>query len=299
MNWLFFALLSPAAYSIVNFIDKYIIEKEVPDYQSLPIYSSIMAMVFGVLLWVITGFPVLNFQNTVLVMFTGMLTIWGAVFYFKALSDSEASRIIILFQIAPVITLLLSFMFLKETITLTQLLGFFFILLATVGVSLGKRKKNFKLSSAFVLILLADLFWALSYVIFKYASELNSFSKIISFESWGLALGGLILYILFPSIREAFKKTHKRVRKFALTLILFNEGIFLIAKLLSFLAISMGPVALVNVVGGTQVFFGILFGFILTLIAPKIFQENITKEGLVKKISMATLVLIGLWLVQS
>ncbi len=29
MNWLFFALLAPAIYAIVVFIDKYIIEKEI------------------------------------------------------------------------------------------------------------------------------------------------------------------------------------------------------------------------------------------------------------------------------
>lgn len=299
MNWLFFALSSSATYSIVNFIDKYILEKEVRDYRSLPIYSSIISIFFGVLLWIITGFPVLSFQDTILIMFTGMLTIWGAAFYFKVLSDNETSKVIILFQLTSLITLILASVFLKEVITSIQLVGFFLILLATLGISLDKRQKQLKLSSAFALILLADLFWALSYVVFKYVSSANSFSKIISFESWGLALGGLILYVLFPSFSKAFKKTQNKVRKFALVLILFNEGVFLIAKLLMFLAISIGPVALVNVVGGTQVFFGIAFGFILTLIAPKIFQENITRDGLAKKISMATLVLIGLWLVQN
>lgn len=295
MNWLLLALLAPAVYAIVNFIDKYILEGEVEDWRSLPTYSSIMAVVFGIFLWVITGFPLLGIKDAVLVMFTGMLTIWGAVFYFKALSNNETSKIIILFQLGPLITLFLSFVFLKEMISSLQLLGFFLILFATLTISVDKKQSKYKFSAVFILILLADLLWALSYVVFKYVSNSASFAKIISFESWGFALGGFVLYFLFPSFRKAFVKTQKKVRKVALVLILLNEGIFLVAKLLTFLAISLGPVALVNVVGGTQVFFGIFYGFVLTKLVPKIFQENINKEGVAKKIIMAILTLAGLF----
>lgn len=299
MNWLFFALLAPLIYAVVVDIDKYILEKQIPDYRGVPIYSAIMAAIFGSFLWIITGFPLLSFQDTFLVVFTGMLTLWGSAFYFKALSSHEASNITILFQTQPVITLILSFLFLKDAITGSQLLGFFLILLATTGISLSKEQVKFKLSSAFILILLANIFWAIASVVFKYVSESSSFSKMISFESWGIALGGLILYIFFPTYSEAFKRTQKKVRRVALALILFNEGGFLVGRFFTYLAISIGPVALVSVIGGTQVFFSILFGFFLTLIAPKIFKENISKVGLSKKIIMSSLILAGLWLVQS
>lgn len=299
MNWLLFALLAPAIFAVNVLVDKYILEKEIKDYQSMPIYSSIMALLFGVILLVITGFPILSYQDTLFVLLTGMLTLWGAAFYFRALSNHESSKIMILFQTQPVITLVLAYLFLKETISISQLIGFFVILIATVGVSLDMKQTKFKLSQAFFLILLANLFWAIAAVLFKFIVESSSFIKLISYEALGIALGGLVLYIFFPSTRKAFKKTQKGLRKLVLAIILANEGAFTIGKFFYYLAISLGSVALVNVMGGAQVFFGILFGYLLTLIAPKIFQENISREGLSKKLSMAFLVLIGLWLVQT
>lgn len=298
MNWLFFALLSPAIFAVNVLIDKYILEKEIKDYQSMPIYSSIMALVFGIILWIATGFPIIGYQDALLALLTGMLTLWGLAFYFRALSNQESSKIMILFQIQPIMTLVMAYLFLNESISLSQLIGFFIILGATVWMSLEKEKTKFKLSPAFILILFATLFWAIAAVVFKFVVDSGSFTKLISYESFGMVLGGLVLYIFFPSFRKAFKKTQKGLRKITLAVILINEGVFSIGRFFAYLAISLGSVALVNVIGGTQVFFGILFGFLLTLIAPKIFQENISKVGLSKKIITAVLVLLGLWFTQ-
>lgn len=298
MNWLFFALLAPLIYAIVVDFDKYILEKQISDYRGMPIYSAIVAPIFGLLLWIITGFPVLNFRDTTLVIFTGMLTLWGLATYFKALSKDEASKITFLFQITPLITLIMSYLFLKQSINSTQLLGFLLILIATIGVSLNRNQVGFKLSSTFFLILLTDFLWASAFVLFKFVVDGSSFSKVVSYESFGIGLGGLVLYKLFPSIRRVFTKTNKKIHKKVLGFVFVNEGLFVLSRLCTYLAISLGPVALVDVVGGTQVFFAILYGWILTLIAPKIFQEEISGEGLFKKISMGVLVLVGLWLVQ-
>jgi len=300
MNWLFFAILAPAVYSIVNFTDKYIVEREVIDYRGMPIYGTIMGLIFGTLFWIGSGFPIISTRDTLLVVFTGMLTIWGAALYFKAISDEAASKIIILFQMSPVLTLLLSFLFLKEVISLKQLLGFVLILTSAIGVSLKKQNKisdGFKLSSSFFLILLTDLMWATSNVIFKFVIDINSFSKVVAYESWGLGIGGLLLYLFFPRIRTAFLHSIKTVRKLALGVIFFNEGVFVVGKLLTFLAVSMGPVSLVSVIGSTQVFFGVFYGFVLAKIAPSTFEEDISRKGMLKKLLFATLIFFGIFLV--
>lgn len=298
MNWLLFALLAPAIYAAVVFVDKYILVKEVKDYQAMPIYSSIIATVTGSIIWILTGFPLLSFQDTLIILLTGILTIFAAAFYFRALSDGEVSKITILFQLTPIMTLILAYFFLGESMTIYQLFGFILILIATIGVSLNKGQKNFKLSSTFGLILISDLFWALALVLFKFVTETNSFAKIVSFEGWGIGLGGMILYQFFPSVKKAFLKTNKKLKKRVLGIIFINESFYLLGRLLTYFAISLAPVALVSVVGGTQIFFAILCGFILTIVAPKIFQEDISSEGLFKKIVLGGLVLFGLWLVR-
>lgn len=298
MNWLFFAILAPFIYSINVAFDKYILEKHVADYRGMPIYGALAAPFFGLILWIITGFPILTLRDSILIIFTGILMICAAGIYFKALSSDESSNITFLFQITPIIVLILSFLFLKESINSNQFFGFALILFATISVSINKAGKFSAPLSSFFLLLVTDILWALSYVIFKFVVEVNTFSKVVSYESLGIGLGGLILYLFFPGVRKAFIKTNKKIGQRVMVYVFLNEGLYIIGRLVGYLAVSIGPVGLVSVVGGIQVLFSILIGWILTIIVPKIFKENITKKGLSKKIIMAGLVLLGLWFIQ-
>lgn len=297
MSWLLFAVLSPAVYSIVIFIDKYILEKEVKDYRGMTIFGSIMALIFGTFFWVGSGFPRLPFPDMLLILLSGALTIWASAFYFKIIASEEASEVMILLQLLPILVLILSVVFLQDIISFKQFLGFVLIFLGAVGVSVKRELKSFRLSSAFFFMLLADFLWALANILFKFVTDTNIFSQVVSYESWGIALGGLALYLFFPSVRHAFNKITKTVSKKALGIIFINEGIFIVSKLCAFLAIAWGSVTLVSVIGSTSVFFGIIYGLILTLILPKVFQENITKDGLLKKFIFALLVFTGIVLI--
>jgi drug/metabolite transporter (DMT)-like permease len=297
MNWLFIALLAPAIYTVVNFIDKYIVEKHVKDSRGMPIYGTIMGLVMGMIFWVGTGFPTLGFRDTVLSLLTGALTIWGAALYFKAISNENASKIIILFQMTPVIILILSSIFLHDTINAQQFIGFILILAAALAVSSEGKKQKFKLSEAFWLILSVDFLWSITAILAKFTIEANSFQSVLAYESWGIGLGGILLYAGFPSIRKAFHKNLKTIKKRIIGVMFLNEGIFVIAKTLTFLAYSLGPTALVSVIGSSTVFYGILYGWILTLIAPKIFQEDVSKQGLIRKFALSIILLLGIILV--
>ena len=139
--------------------------------------------------------------------------------------------------------------------------------------------------------------WAVAAILIKFALDANSFAKILSFESWGLGIGGTILYFGFSSIRDAFHESIRTVRRRALGIMFANEGIFVIAKSINYFAYSIGPAALVSVVGSTSVFFGILYGLVLTLFVPKLIKENILTEEMSKKLFAAIMLISGLWLV--
>lgn len=300
MNWLFFALLAPALDTIILFIDRYIIEQEVPDYRGLPIFGAIFGCIAGTLFWIATGYPFLGTRDAAIILTTGVLSVWGLALYYKALSLEETSRIIIFFKAIPVFILLLSFLLLHETISIKQFIGFIVILTSVIGASLKPDRRNQKktvMSSGLMLILLVDMLWAVSAVLVKFAINLNSFSKILSYESWGVGLGGISLYFLFPTIRKAFLKTIRTVSRTALALMMANEVIFLISKTITFYAYSLGPAALISVIGGIQVFYGVTIGLILTLISPKTFHEDIRSKTLVQKIIYAMILVFGIYLV--
>lgn len=296
-GWFFFAILAQFVYTIVVYLDKYIISKQIRDYTCMPVYSAIVGIVVGMFIWSMTGFPILPGKDTLIVLGTGILTIWGTYFYFKAISSSSPSQVIFLMQMIPVLVLLLAYVFLHEHITLKQVSGFLFVFMACLAVSLEKIRNFVRISSSFFLILLVDLFWSIAAVLMKFATETNSFSKILSYESFGVGIGGILLYFLFSSVRHSFYSNIRIVRKLVLGILFINEGTFVLAEGLKFFAYSLGPAALVSIVGSIQVFWGILFGFVLTLFAPRIFKEEFNRKLIVKKIGWAFILIIGIALI--
>lgn len=297
MNWLFFAILSPALYAVVNFIDKYILEKEITDYKVLPVYTAIVSFFAGTIFWLAAGSPLLPAKDALIVILTGILTAWSLYLYFKVLAKEETSLVIFLFQLTPVFVLIFSFVFLRETISIKQQLGFFLVFTAVLIVSFKKTAKTPLSNSVFWLMILFDIISAFCAILIKYAVSANSFVKILSYESWGIFLGGLSICLFAPSIKKAFLKSLKTLRAKTIKILFINESLFVLAKALFFLAISLGPVALVSVLEGVQLFFGIAYGLILTFVFPKIFQEDISVKGLTVKITAALILFGGIVLI--
>jgi drug/metabolite transporter (DMT)-like permease len=297
MNWLFPALFAPAVLTITIFTDKYIVGNAVKDYRGVVLMQAVMGFVVGTLFWVVTGFPVLSLQDAFIVLTTGAITTCAAAVYFKVLKEEDASYVIFMFQMIPIFVIILSVLFLKETITARQLLGFTIILLSSLLMSVEDWRKLLYIPRSFWLLVLMDGMFASAAVLIKFAINATSFSQILSYESWGIGLGGVILYALFSFIRKAFNEMITTVGKRILGIMFLNEGIYVLSKSLSYFAYSIGPVALVSVVGSTQVFFGILFGWLLTLFLPHIFNEKIGKKDLLNKIGLAILLIFGIILI--
>ncbi len=297
MNWFFLALLAPFIYAINVFVDKYLVEARIPDYRSLPIFGIFLSLPVALGLWVSSGFELIGLRDSILVITAGVLTIWAFSLYLEALAKEETSSLIILIQLIPVIVLTLSFFIFGESLTHKQLLGFGLLLLSTILVSLKKEKRSFRFSRALVFILMADILWSIPYILIKSASASISFNSLIMYESLGVSLGGLMLFLFIPVIRSAFTKTIKGIRKTDLGIILFNEGLYLGAKIITYLAVTLGPVAVISILGSTQIFFGILLGVVLTMLVPKVFKENLSKDGLIRKAVFGFVAFVGIILV--
>ncbi len=294
MTWLFYALLSPIIYTVVNFIDKYVVEHRVKDYRAMPIYGSITGAVVGTLFWMITGYPALPLQDCLILFLSGSLTIWGAALYFNAMSRSETSVIILLLQSLPIFTLVFSFVLLGERLSFPQMIGFIFLMSASLLASFRKSRRRTKLDISFWLIIATNIFWAAAAVLVKFSVTNLSFSQILSYESWGIGLGGVALLILLPQTRSAFIQSAQKSSKGTLLIFFTNELIFVGAKSITYYAYSIGPVSLVSVVNGIQPFIGLLYGWLLTALFPKQFSEDISKKGLAHKGALGILALVGL-----
>jgi hypothetical protein len=139
--------------------------------------------------------------------------------------------------------------------------------------------------------------WSVAAILAKYTIAANTLPKILCYESWGMGLGGISMYFISPPIRKSFIATMRFVRPIALIVMIGNEGVFVLSRALTFYAYSLGSAALVSVIGSTQVFYGILFGMILTFIAPKIFTEDTSRPRLLKKLFWSFVLFGGMTLV--
>jgi uncharacterized membrane protein len=296
MNWLIFALIAPLLGAATVFMDKYLVERETPPL-ALPVYAGIVSLIYGGVLWTIAGFPLLTPLDTALVIASGTLRIIGAVYYFIVLQKAEGSTVIVLFQAYSVFVLTLSFIFIGEVITPLQLAGFVVILAASIVANYQPDKSKFD-SKQLIGMLIIDLIFAASAVVFKLAVTGNGVFELAGYESVGISVGALIVWLVMPAMRREFRASLKSIRPRAVGIIIAKELIADLAKLLSFVAMSLGPVALVAVVGSSQAFYGILAGWLLTLIAPAIFREDISRANLLKKGGLAGLLIFGIWLVR-
>ena len=117
------------------------------------------------------------------------------------------------------------------------------------------------------------------------------------YESIGVIIGTVSLFLFIPTIRRAFLKTITKIKKPILSLIFLNETLFLGAKIMTYLAVTLAPAALVSVLGSTQIFFGIILGVCLTLLMPKAFKEDLSRSGLIKKSLFGIMAFVGIILV--
>lgn len=296
MNWVALALLAPFIYSVNVFLDKYLIESKFPDYRALPIFSAILAFPVFVILWV-SGAGFLNIADSFFVILSGIFTVWAFSIYLEALIKEETSVIILLIQLVPILVLLFSYLILGDTVTSNQLLGFILLFMSSIFASIKKEKGSYKFSKALLLMLCADILWAFPFILIKYVSTPVTFPSLMAYESLGVFIGGLTLVLFIPRIRKAFIKTIQKVKKPVLGVVFVNEGLFLGGKILTYLAVTIGPVALVSILGSTQIFFGIILGILLTIFMPKVFREDLSKGRLFRKGILGAIAFAGIILV--
>ncbi len=295
MLWILFAIIANVLFAVSNLFDKFLIEKRVRDTLALTVFGGWIDLLVALIIVLIHGLSITGPLQTVVLLLSGVLVELALIPYFKALSLEDASRISPLFQSMPVFVLLLSSVFLRETLTHRQLLGFLLILSGSFIVSMRKTDAGiFKIRKAFWWVLLASILWALPAVMFKFVVIKQTFWDALALEFFGVAIGATILFFLYKTrviaqIRDIGAGTW--------SILNINELIYIAGRVSNFYAITLGLVSLVAVLGGTIPLFVFLFGLVLSLWFPGIIKEDITRASIVTKISSIILVSCGLWFI--
>lgn len=299
MNWFILTLLPPAINAAINHIDKYLLDKYMKKrgIGALVIFSSIIGMPVAAIIAFLNP-DVFSIQPkfAVLTLFSGIIYASWVLPYFYALEKDEASVVSPLFQLSSIITYIFGTIFLKETLSESQIIGSVFILGGSIGLTLNLsniKKIGFKFE-VFYLMLLGSFFIALNSLIFKYVALKESFWVTSFWQYLGFVLFALVLLVFVKSYQKQFIKVFQENKAYVLSLNIINEVLAISAKIILDFATLLAPLAVVYFMSeGIQPFFVLSYGVILTKFFPGVAKEKISRKYMIQKALSILLIFLG------
>lgn len=292
MTWIWLAIAAYFLWAITNLLDKILLTKYIKDYLGLSFLALIIGSIF-VLIYIAFayGFHLLPWVILIWALFSGLTRVLSYVFYYKAVSIEEVSRVTIFWQLSPIFTLIIASIFIKESLTFYGYLAFVLLVLAGLLASLKFEMQKYRISSALGLMTMAALLIAISTVIMKYVFQSSSFWEIMPWILIAEIIATLIFALLLK--KNIFQQFMETVRKGKL-IILINELFSAVAFIIFSLALALGSVSLISALSVVNPIFVFLLAIIITIWLPKIFKEEIDRKTIILKISAIVLISISL-----
>lgn len=293
MNWIFLSLLAPLFWASSNFVDKYILGKYTKGIFDFVFFSTITSWIFFAAIFLFVGTPEINLYSLIPIA-TGVILIYSYGFYGKALEQGDTSSLVILFKLIPVVTVILAFAFLGQTLSSNELIGFVVVLAGATIVSFEKSKGIF--IKGFGMILIAILMWSVMTLFIDYGLTKMTFWDYFMLDNLGSALAGLTMFII-PSIRKQVIEGIKTARLGKYVWFSWNNILDFFGQMSIKKALAIAPSAgLVTVVMQVQSFYAILIGVLLTLLIPDVIKEDISASTLIKKSIGAAIMFSGVYI---
>ena len=295
MSWLISALSARALWAGSNLVDKALLEK----YIRQPLLYLWVNGLVGLLPVVIVFWRPISWPSTQLwplLALTGCLSIYALLPYYRSLQLTEASRVVPLWHLTPLIVLLFGFILLHEVVGVSQIFGI--SCLASGGLLLaGDQLFPFKLNRAIGYMLLADLLYASELLCVKYIyATAPNFATGLVWLSVSSALA-LIPSVLFKPWRQGLWQHWQNLRPTVKSAALGNGVINLAAIALNQFAIAQVAVALASSVDATQSLFVLGLSLLASRRWPQIFNEHTTVKNIFLKLVAIVAIGLGLYFI--
>jgi len=317
--WLLVAISSYFINAGVYVADKFMLSKKIHSSITYAFYVGIWSIFNIFLLLFDPWLP--DIRELLVDLLAGFLFLITLLFWYKALHQSEATRVVpIVGALVPVFSYLFSFIFLGEVLGERQLLSFIILIMGGILISvtqtrfymlkevwesfrgifgniLGGIHARYRPTQRLILnSLISALFFAVYYVLIKYIYLNQPFIGGFVWSRMGTFLG-VIMILFVPSWRNLIIKSQRGAKTPK------NLAFFLSIRILAALAfimlnwaISMGSVALINSLQGTQYIFLILLILFLSARYPRILKEELGAGVMLQKVIGIILISTGLYM---
>lgn len=293
MTWITAALVVAAALGLVNIVDSHLITKRMPTLWAYLLPVSIIHIVYGLIFLNLYHLPggVPAFPWFVAIAAAVTRTI-AVLLMLYAMRTEEVSRVIPVVNTYPVFVAILAVPVLGEALNYLQWLAILMTVTGAVLISMRSqgRGRGARLGKTVILLLASSLLFGVSNTATKYALDYFTFWNMYSISD--LCYGTAFFLI---SARPSFLRELRdmKERGTALKLVAFNETLTLGGYILTFWAISRGPVALVSTIMGTRPCFVFLYALALSRAFPWLLDERLSRRIIIMKIVSIALIVGG------
>ncbi len=320
-----YILIAIASYLLnagVYVADKFLLSKKV--------HSSIV-YAFYVGIWSVGNFVLLFFDPFIpdwwqlgLDIAAGLLFLFTLIFWYKALHQSEATRVVpVVGALTPVFSFLFSYLFLGAKLDLQEVVAFVLLISGGILISI-KRTKSYVFTESLQRVkniwgktvghldaelrptsrLLLNSFisaacFAAYFVFIKYIYA-NTEQPFIGAFVWSRigSFMGVLVILLVPSWRQLINNSQTHEHRTKKQLIFFLSVRFAAAAAFIMLnwAVALGNVSLINALQGTQYVFLLVIVILLAHKFPKVLNEELGSGVIMQKMIGVILVGLGLYL---
>ncbi len=304
--WLVVAIISYLINAGVYVADKFLLSKKIHSSVTYAFYVGIWSIFNFILLVFAPWTPTL--RELAIDIAAGMLFLFTLIFWYKALHQSEATRVVpIVGALVPIFSFILSYIFLGAVLSERQL--FAFIILINGGILVSVKSTRFYILGEiggrlraifgdiagpihahyrptrrlFLNSVVSAFFFAAYYVLIKYIYSSQPFIGGFVWSRLGTFIG-VIMILFVPEWRRRIARHRQHARtpgnlKFFLGVRIMAALAFIMLNW----AISLGSVAMINALQGVQYAFLILIVLFLSATYPKIMKEELGGGVLLQK----------------
>ncbi len=293
--WLPLALTGPILWAVSTHIDKYLVDRYFAnsDTAVLMVFTALLSATLLIPIGIFAhGVFDVHLRDIAVLAAAGAMFMGAMLFYLRAIQGDEASVVATLFQANTLFTFLFAYLFLGEKLEVRQLAGAALIIFGALlisfeaGIAKGWRVR------LVVLMLVCTAVLAGSTIVFKVFAVRDDFWRT-TFWMWvGEAIFGIVI-LAIPHYRKQFVALLKKNVGAVLGVNGANELINLGGTLGTRLALTMAPAALVSVVSSTTPLFVFLIGTALSLFAPKLAKEDVSRHALAQKAIASVIMAAG------
>lgn len=290
--WLFFSVLAPLLWAFGNPVDAAIRRNWIRDDFFLTSIFAFTKLPVAIGLLLIFGQGIVLDWSFFWMFFGGMLWMTAFIFFYRSMQMEEVSRVVLILQFQPILILLVAALMLGESITFSQFLAFLLILGGSVLAAIKKSEVKWRFSKAFWLVIIADLIWSLSDVMFKkFAVGFPNFWAAFGVFILGSSLIGAFALLLprYRLVMKTLKLPFRALGLFFLSAICGTAG-----SLFFSYALILGNAALTSVITGLQPLFALMFSILLGFFLKEIPRESLGKTDLIIKSVAFVLIISGL-----